>query len=426
MTFRVAATIDKSVSLMALSCSGADYGEQQVSGRFSNRIEQIKPSATITVSMKAMQMKAQGKDIVSLGFGEPDFDTPAHIRDAAIAAIHSGQTRYTPVDGTPELKAAIIHKFQRDNRLEYNPGQLLVSNGAKQSLFNLLLALLNPGDEVIVPAPYWVSYPDMVKLADGEPVILSGAPEHDYKITARQLRNSMNEQTRLLILNSPSNPTGKVYSAKEYRELGEVLAEFPRVFVVCDDIYEHIYWGEQPYHTLLNICPGLAERTVIVNGVSKAYAMTGWRIGYAAGPEDLVSAMRKVQGQSTSCAGSVSQAAAVAALSGPQDCVAEMRLAFSRRYEYFREALNEIPGVDCPSCEGAFYAFPSFQGVIDNIGSLNNDVELAEWLMETAGVSTVPGSAFGAPGHLRLSYAASLEYLQEAVRRISSAVGAAS
>lgn len=397
-----------------------------MSGRFSNRVEQIKPSATIVVSMKAMELKAQGKDIVSLGFGEPDFDTPRHICDAAIAAIQSGQTRYTAVDGTPELKAAITLKLRRDNRLEFKPKQLLVSNGAKQSIFNLLLALLNPGDEVIVPAPYWVSYPDMVKLADGEPVILSGAPEHDYKITARQLRNSMTEQTRLLILNSPSNPTGKVYSAKEYRELGKVLEEFPRVFIVCDDIYEHIYWGEEPYHTLLNVCPELAERTVIVNGVSKAYAMTGWRIGYAAGPEDLISAMRKVQGQSTSCAGSVSQAAAVAALTGPQDCVEEMRLAFQQRYDYFRAALNEIPGVDCPSCDGAFYAFPSFQGVIDNIAGLHNDVELAEWLMETAGVSTVPGTPFGAPGHLRLSYAASLEYLEDAVKRIKNAVAAAS
>lgn len=393
-----------------------------MSGRFSNRIEQIKPSATIAVSNKAMELKAQGKDIVSLGFGEPDFDTPEHIRNAAIAAINAGQTRYTAVDGTPELKAAIIEKFHRDNRLDYHPKQILVSNGAKQSLFNLMLALLNPEDEVIVPAPYWVSYPDMVKLTDGEPVILGGGAEHDYKITARQLRNTINEQTRLLILNSPSNPTGKVYTAKEYRELGEVLEDFPRVYIACDDIYELIYWGAEPYHTLLNVCPGLAERTVLVNGVSKAYAMTGWRIGYAAGPQELIAAMRKAQGQSTSCPGSVSQAAAVAALSGPQDCVAEMRDAFRQRYEYFRAALNEIPGVDCPSCDGAFYAFPSFQGVIDSIESLNNDVDLAEWLMDSAGVSTVPGSAFGAPGHLRLSYAASLEYLEDAVRRIRQAI----
>jgi aspartate aminotransferase len=396
-----------------------------VAGRLSNRVDQIKPSATIAVSMKAMELKAQGKDIVSLGFGEPDFDTPEHIRAAAIAAIHSGQTRYTAVDGTPELKAAIIHKFKRDNRLQFNAKQILISNGAKQALYNLLVALLNPGDEVIVPAPYWVSYPEMVKLTDGEPVILSSNADSDFKITARQLRNSINDQTRLLILNSPSNPTGKVYSAKEYRELGAVLEEFPRVFIACDDIYESIYWGEEPYHTLLNVCPGLAERTVIVNGVSKSHAMTGWRIGYAAGPEDLVTAMRKVQGQSTGCASSVSQAAATAALAGPQDCIVQMRHSFQQRYEYFRAALNGIPGVDCPSCDGAFYAFPSFQGVIDGIETLNNDVELAEWLLETAGVSTVPGSAFGAPGHLRLSYAASLEYLEDAVKRIKKAVKSA-
>jgi len=272
-----------------------------------------------------------------------------------------------------------------------------------------------------------VSYPDMVKLADAAPAILTSLPEHDYKITARELQNSINENTRLLILNSPSNPTGKVYSEKEYRALGEVLLEHPKVFIVCDDIYEHIYWGKGPYRTLLNACPGLVDRTVVINGVSKAYAMTGWRIGYAAGPEDLIRAMRKVQGQSTSCPGSISQAAAVAALNGPQDCVEQMRQAFRTRYEYFRAALNTIPGVDCPSCEGAFYAFPSFQGVIDRLhrlpeGGPGDDVELAEWLLDKAGVSTVPGSAFGAPGHLRLSYAASMEYLENAVQRIKTAI----
>jgi len=390
--------------------------------RISTRVDLIKPSATIVVSGRAMELKAQGKDIVSLGFGEPDFDTPQHIRDAAIEAIRSGQTHYTAVDGTPELKLAICEKFRRDNQLSYTPAQILVSNGAKQSLYNLLIALLNPDDEVIVPAPYWVSYPDMVKLADGEPAILNGMPEHDFKITARELQNSINDNTRLLILNSPSNPTGKVYSDKEYRALGDVLLEHPKVFIACDDIYEHIYWGKGPYRTLLNSCPGLAERTVVINGVSKAYAMTGWRIGYAAGPEDLIRAMRKVQGQSTSCPGSISQAAAVAALNGPQDCVEQMRQAFRSRYDYFRAALNSIPGVECPSCEGAFYAFPSFQGVIDRIDHLRDDVELAEWLLDSAGVSTVPGSAFGAPGHLRLSYAASMDYLENAVQRIKTAI----
>ena len=392
--------------------------------RISHRVDQIKPSATVTVSMQAMELKAQGKDIVSLGFGEPDFDTPVHIREAAIEAIHAGKTRYTQVDGIPELKDAIVRKFRRDNELEFEPDQILVSNGAKQSLYNLLVSILNHGDEVIVPAPYWVSYPDMVKLADAEPAILVGSAEHDYKITARQLRNSLNEHTRLIILNSPSNPTGKVYSEEELRELGEVLIEHPRVFIACDDIYEHIYWGQSPYRTLLNTCPELVDRTIVINGVSKAYAMTGWRIGYLAGPRDLVAAMRKVQGQSTSCPGSVSQAAAVAALNGPQDCVEKMRDQFKRRYDFIHAALNDIEGVSCPDCEGAFYAFPSFQGFLDSRKDLGDDIELASWLLETAGVSTVPGSAFGAPGHLRLSFAASMDYLKEALSRIRDAVGA--
>ena len=376
------------------------------------------------VSMKAMQLKAQGKDIVSLGFGEPDFDTPEHIREAAIIAIREGKTRYTQVDGTPELKQAIIEKFRRDNELSFGPEQILVSNGAKQSLFNLLVALLNHGDEVIVPAPYWVSYPDMVKLADAEPAILVGTAEHDYKITARELQNTLNENTRLIILNSPSNPTGKVYTEQDYRELGEVLIEHPKVFIACDDIYEHIYWGKNNYRTFLNACPELTGRTIVINGVSKAYAMTGWRIGYLAGPEDLVAAMRKVQGQSTSCAGSVSQAAAVAALNGPQDCVEQMRNEFKRRYEYIHAALNDIPGVECPDCDGAFYAFPTFQGFLDSRDDIRDDVELASWMLDEAGVSTVPGSAFGAPGHLRLSYAASMGYLEEAISRIRKAVTA--
>lgn len=388
--------------------------------RISHKVDQIKPSATIMVSMKAMELKAQGRDIVSLGAGEPDFDTPEHICDAAIAAIREGKTCYTQVDGTPELKQAIIAKFQRDNDLDFTAEQIIASNGAKQSLYNLMVALLNPGDEVIVPAPYWVSYPDMVKLADGQPAILTGTAEHDYKITARQLRNSLNENTRMLILNSPSNPTGKVYTESELRELGEVLVDHPKVFIACDDIYEYIYWGSGSYRTFLNACPELADRTLIINGVSKGYAMTGWRIGYLAGPADLVKAMRKVQGQSTSCASSISQAAATAALSGPQDCVEDMRQAFKQRYDYIHAALNDIPGVDCPACDGAFYAFPSFQGFINSRDDIRDDLELAAWLLEQAGVSTVPGSAFGAPGYLRLSYAASMDYLQDAIGRIKA------
>jgi aspartate aminotransferase len=372
--------------------------------------------------MQAMALQAQGKDIVSLGFGEPDFDTPPHIRQAAIAAIEAGATRYTAVDGTPELKSAIIAKLQRENGLDFETDQVIVSNGAKQSLFNLMLAVLNRGDEVIVPAPYWVSYPDMVKLAEGLPAILAASPENDYKITARELQNTLNDNTRMLILNSPSNPTGKVYSEREYAAMGAVLVDHPKVFVACDDIYEHIYWGEGPYRTFLNACPELANRTLLVNGVSKGYAMTGWRIGYLAGPTDLVAAMCKVQGQSTSCPGSVSQAAATAALNGPQDCVEEMRQAFRKRYEYVHAALNAIEGVECPTCDGAFYAFPSFQGFIDRVNGIRDDVDLAAWLLEHAGVSTVPGTAFGAPGHLRLSYAASMDYLEDAIARIKTAV----
>ena len=390
--------------------------------RTSSKLDLIRPSATIMVTMKAMELKAQGKDIVSLSAGEPDFDTPEHIRAAAIAAIEAGQTRYTAVDGAPELKSAIIEKFRRDNSLEFAPDQVIASNGAKQSLYNLMVSTLNHGDEVIVPAPYWVSYPDMVKLADGQPVILATTAENDFKITAKQLQNMLTENTRMIILNSPSNPTGKVYSEHEYREIGEVLLEHPKVLVACDDIYEFIYWGEDTYGTFLNACPGLAERTLVINGVSKGYAMTGWRIGFVAGPADLVAAMRKVQSQSTSCPGSISQAAAVAALTGSQECVEDMRKAFHERYVYMHAALNDLPGVQCESCDGAFYAFPSFQAFIDSRDDIKDDLELAAWMLEEAGVATVSGSAFGAAGHLRLSYAAGMSYLEDAVTRMKGAM----
>ena len=390
--------------------------------KISNRVTQIKPAATIMVSMKAAELREQGRDIISLGFGEPDFDTPDHIKQAAIKAIWAGKTKYPPVDGIPELKNAIVQKFRRENQLEYETGQIIVANGAKQCLFNLLVSLLNPGDEVILPAPYWVSYPDMIKLADGLPVILNATPEADFKITAKQLEASLTDETRLLIINSPSNPTGKVYSAEEYKALAEVLIEHPKVMIVCDDIYEHIYWGEKPFHTLLNVCPELANRTVVINGVSKAYAMTGWRIGYAAGPQDMITAMRKVQGQSTSGACSISQAAATAALEGPQDCLIDMRVEYKRRYEYLLDALNAIDGIECEDCDGAFYAFPSFKGVIDRMPDIRDDVELASWMLENAGVGMVPGTAFGAPGHLRLSYATSMENLQSCIERIKTAI----
>ncbi len=390
--------------------------------KISNRVAQIKPPATITVSAKAAELRAMGHDIISLGFGEPDFDTPEHIKQAAIKAIWAGETKYPPVDGTVRLKQAIINKFRVENQLEFETTQIIVSSGAKQSLFNLMVSLLNPGDEVILPAPYWVSYPDMVKLAEGQPVILNASLENDYKITARQLQASLTERSRLLIINSPSNPTGKVYTANEYRALAEVLVDHPKVMIVCDDIYEHIYWGEKPLCTLLNACPELASRTLIVNGVSKAYAMTGWRIGYAAGPQALITAMRKVQAQVTSGACSISQAAAAAALEGSQDCVSDMRAAYKRRYEYLVDALNRIDGIECPQCDGAFYVFPSFKAVIERLPDIRDDVELAAWMLENAGVAMVPGTAFGAPGHLRLSFATSMENLQTCVRRIEDAL----
>ena len=393
-----------------------------MSFKISNRVNQIKPAATIMVSMKAIELRAQGRDIISLGFGEPDFDTPEHIKQAAIDAIWQGKTKYPPVDGTKELKNAIVTKLRTENQLEYGPKQVIVSNGAKQSLFNLLTSLLNPGDEVILPAPYWVSYPDMIKLAEGQPVILNATAENDFKISAKQLESSITDNTRLLIINSPSNPTGKVYGEDDYRELAEVLLEYPKIMIVCDDIYEHIYWGEKPYRTLLNVCPELNERTVIINGVSKAYAMTGWRIGYAAGPQEMISAMLKVQSQSTSGACSISQAAATAALEGPQDCIAEMRTEYRRRYEYLLDALNGVEGIECEDCDGAFYAFPSFKPIIDRMPEIRDDVELAAWMLEHAGVAMVPGTAFGAPGHLRLSYATSMENLQSCVQRITDAI----
>ena len=397
-------------------------GGLNMSFRLSNRISQIKPSATITIAMQAMEMRAQGKDIISLSTGEPDFDTPEHIKQAALEAIANGETKYPPVDGTVRLKNAIIHKLRTDNQLHFEASQIIVTNGAKQSLINMMVSMLNPDDEVIVPAPYWVSYPDMVKLADGEPVILNCSAQTDFKVTPKHLEASLTDRTRLLIINSPSNPTGKVYSTEEYRALADVLLEHPKVMVVCDDIYEHIYWGQKPFQTLLNACPDLTERTVIINGVSKSHAMTGWRIGYAAGPLELIKAMRKVQGQTTSGACSISQAAAAAALESSQDCVAGMRMEYKNRYEYLLAALNRIDGVECEESDGSFYAFPCFKAVIDRMNDIRDDVELASWMIDKAGVAMVPGAAFGAPGHLRLSYATSMENLRTCIDRIENAL----
>lgn len=389
--------------------------------RLSARVAQVKPSATIAMSMKAAELRAQGRDIISLSMGEPDFDTPEHIRAAAIDAINQGQTRYTAVDGTPKLKQAVIDKLERDNHLSYEPAQILVSNGAKQSIYNLLQATINEGDEVLIPAPYWVSYPDMVRLADGEPVILPTTPKTNYLITPQQLAASITEETRMLMLNSPSNPTGQAYSRAQLAELGEVLLEHPRILICSDDIYEHIWWADEPFVSIAEVLPALKERLVVVNGVSKGYAMTGWRIGYAAGPASVIKEMRKVQGQSTSNPCSISQVAAVAALSGDQSCVAEMCQAFRQRHDWLVPALNAIPGVSCIVGKGSFYVFADFSEVIETLG-LGDDLALAEHLLEHAGVATVPGTAFGAPGHLRLSFACSLDTLQQAVERITVAL----
>jgi aspartate aminotransferase len=388
----------------------------------SSRVGQVKPSATIAMSMKAAELKAQGRDVISLSMGEPDFDTPEHIRAAAIDAINSGKTRYTAVDGTPELKQAIIEKLARDNKLDYKPDQILVSNGAKQSIYNLLQATIDPGNEVLIPAPYWVSYPDMVRLADGEPVILKTTPETNYLITPAQLAASITPQTRMLMLNSPSNPTGQAYSREQLANLGEVLLEHPRIMICSDDIYEHIWWADEPFTSIGEVVPELKDRLIVVNGVSKGYAMTGWRIGYAAGHPDLIKQMRKVQGQSTSNPCSVSQAAATAALAGDQSCVVDMCTAFRQRHDWLQPALDALPGVSCRPGMGAFYLFADFSGAIEALG-LSDDLELAEFLLEKAGVASVPGTAFGAPGHLRLSFACGLETLQAAVERIAKALG---
>ncbi len=388
----------------------------------SNRVAQVKPSATLAVSAKAAELRAQGKDIISLATGEPDFDTPEHIKQAAIEAMARGDTKYTAVGGTAELRQAVADKFLRENQLEYSIAEILISAGAKQALYNLMQALVNPGDEVIIPAPYWVSYPDMVKLADGFPVIINTTTEQNFKIAPQQLEGAISDKSRLLIINSPSNPTGKAYSRDELHALGEVIRQHPRLAVVTDDIYEHIYWGESEYLTLLNVCPDLQDRVITLNGVSKAYSMTGWRIGYAAGPENLIKEMRKVQSQSTSNPCSISQAAAVAALNGPQDCIGEMREAFRQRHDWIIPALNQIPGVSCESADGAFYALPSFKEVIETMPEIRDDVALAEWLLENAGVATVPGTAFGATGYLRLSFATSMENLQAAITRINKAL----
>ena len=387
----------------------------------SKRVQKVKPSPTLAMTARAAKLKSEGKDIIGLAAGEPDFDTPAYISDAGIEAIRKGITRYTAVDGTAELKDAIMAKFKRDNGLTYERAQVLVSSGAKQTCFNACAALLDPGDECVIPAPYWVSYPDMVLLADGTPVCVYAGPSQGYKITPQQLEAAITSRTKLFIINTPSNPTGAAYTKAELQALGAVLAKHPKIVIASDEMYEHIYWASEPFTSFAQANPQLYDRTITINGVSKAYAMTGWRIGYCGGPKEIVAAMSTIQGQSTSNASSISQRAATVALNGDQSCVAEMNKAFKDRHDFVVGRLNAIPGVSCQAGAGTFYAFAQVEGAIRALG-LKDDNEFAEYLLVNAGVAVVPGSGFGAPNHIRISFACSMDTLKDALDRIAEAV----
>jgi aspartate aminotransferase len=391
--------------------------------RLAHRLQRIRPSATVGITAKALNLREAGQDVISLSAGEPDFATPEHIRAAGIEAIRSGNTKYTALDGTHQLKLAIVAKLSHENHLSYEPAQILVTSGAKQACFNACHALLDPGDEVVVPAPYWVSYPEMVRLADAEPVIVHTTAEHDFTMTAEQLAGAITPATRLVILNSPCNPTGAVYTRAQWQALGEVLREHPRVLVLSDEIYEHIYWADEPFTSFAHACPDLYERTLTVNCMSKGYAMSGWRLGYAAGPVALVKAMTTIQGQSTTNACTISQAAARAALNGDQKSVREMCAEFKERHDAILPRLDAVPGFACRPARGAFYLFPNIAEAM-RMKEIDEDVVFCERLLDSVGVAVVPGSAFGAPGHLRISFAASLETLNIALGRIEKFMAA--
>jgi|TARA_R100001244_G_scaffold63168_1_gene52534 aspartate aminotransferase len=387
--------------------------------KLSQRVQSIKPSPTLAITARAAALRAEGKDIIGLGAGEPDFDTPDHIKQAAVKALDKGQTKYTAVDGTAELKNAIIKKFSRDNGLTYEANQILVSCGGKQSFFNLAQALLESGDEVIIPAPYWVSYPDMVLLADAKPVIIIGDRDQRYKITPQQLEEAITDKTRLFVINSPSNPTGMTYTKAELEALGEVLRKYPDILIATDDMYELIYWADEPFYNIVMACPDLYDRTIVMNGVSKAYSMTGWRIGYAGGPAQLIGAMKKIQSQSTSNPTSISQAASVEALNGDQGCVQTMLVEFKKRHDFVVEKLNQMQGITALETDGTFYVFPDISGVLANKPDLTDDMDFAEALLVEKGVAVVPGTAFGLKNHIRLSIATSESNLQNALQRIA-------
>ena len=393
----------------------------------SSAVQRIKESPTLAVTAKASLLKSQGIDIIGLAAGEPDFDTPEFIKQGAIQAINDGKTKYTPVGGIPSLKNAIVDKFKNDNGLDYKAEEIVVGVGGKQCIFNLCLSVLDAGDEVVIPAPYWVSYEDIAVLTGAEAKIISTTIEDNFKITAEQLDTALTKKTKLVFLNSPSNPTGSVYTKEELVQLATVLHKYPNVIIASDDIYEHINLNDQVFNNIVMVDPSLKDRSVILNGVSKAYSMTGWRIGYAAGSTRIIKAMTKLQSQSTSNPSSISQAAAETALRGNNECIAEMIKEFKLRHTYVVENINSINGLSCIPAEGAFYAFPYAQDAIDrlfkaNVISKNNDIGLCEYLLDKANVAVVPGSAFGAEGYFRLSFATSMENLVEAISRIKKAV----
>nr|VFJ87955.1 MAG: aspartate aminotransferase [Candidatus Kentron sp. LFY]VFJ99657.1 MAG: aspartate aminotransferase [Candidatus Kentron sp. LFY] len=389
----------------------------------SNRVQGVKPSPTLAVIARAAELKAAGRDIIGLGAGEPDFDTPSHIKEAAKKALDDGFTKYTPVDGIPSLKQAIANKFARDNGIEYAQEQIIVSCGGKHALFNLIQALLNPGDEAIIPAPYWVSYPDMVMLAEAVPIIVDTNTENGFKITPEDIERAITPKTRLIIINSPSNPTGVCYRRDELVALGEVLRRHPRIFIATDDIYEHILWADEPFCNIAMACPDLLDRTIILHGVSKSYSMTGWRIGYAAGPAKLIRAMKTVQSQSTSNPTSFAQIGAQAALEGDQNFVREMTQIFKGRHNFVVHDLNSLKRVRCLPAQGAFYVFPDMRAAISELDGIEDDIAFAEYLIEKVGVALVPGSAFGAPGFVRLSIATSERDLHLGMERLAGVLG---
>lgn len=388
----------------------------------ATNLQNIKPSPTIAVSMKAAELKSQGKNIISLSMGEPDFDTPDNIKSAAIEAIKKGDTKYTAVDGTPAVKKAIISKFKKENNLEYKSSEIIVSTGAKQVIYNAFVATINPGDEVLIQAPYWVSYPDMVILAGGNPVIIESSAENNFKITEENLEKKITSKTKWLILNSPSNPTGSCYSKEELQKIAKILLKYPNIHILSDDIYEHLIFDNLKFATIAEVEPLLKPRTLVVNGVSKAYAMTGWRIGYGAGDEKLIKAMSMIQSQSTSATTSIGQAATVEALNGPQDYITTGKEVFQKRRDMVVKMLNEIDGINCNTPNGAFYVFPSCKKILGRKTPegkiINNDNDFSSYLLEDALVAVVPGIAFGAEGFFRISYAANEDFLKDAMNRI--------